>query len=361
MRPGTALRRAARAAKRIFAMPERDLPQGTADQTSRTFEESIEDISEILHGPQASEEEDDIVSATDDRDASVAPDGLGSEDSVDGDVDGEPPDSEEIADADEADADPQVPPATDDARVTLDDGTETTVGELKRNTLFQRDYTRKTQELAEQRRTVEDQKAGLGDYAQALADERAYLISASQMILPQEPSPVLMEADPVGYMQAKAEFDQNMQVLNGLMQSQQAEQGVLSAQAQQMDNELRAAEAQKLVQSMPELNSRDAYEHYWTDAVEVMGQEYGFSAEELDGAVDHRLYKAMRDLVRYHRARSNTPSVSRDLGKSPKLMRGAKRMDHKSRNVRNKSARAEQLRKTGDFEAGISALMDLDL
>lgn len=343
-------------------MLERDLPQGTADQTLQTFDQSIEEISELLEGPQGLDEEnrDDLAvngSERGDTDELNRDDDFGDEAFSE---------AEEIADAneedaDEAGADSAGSHASDDARVTLDDGTETTVGELRRNTLFQRDYTRKTQELAEQRRTVEDQQAGLGDYAQTLADERALLLSAAQMILPQEPSSELMETDPVGYMQAKAEFDQKMQAVTGLMQSQQAEQGVLSAQAQQMDHELRAAEAQKLMQSMPELNNREAYQQYWSDAVDVMGQEYGFTSEELDGAVDHRLYKAMRDLVRYHRARNNTANISRDLGNSPKLLRGAKRMDPKARSVRNKSARAEQLRKTGDFEAGISALMDLDL
>lgn len=333
-------------------MRERDLPVGTADFTPRTLDQGIEEISELF------QELPDLAMNGGER-GDVGE--LNRDDDLGNEVDETFSEAEEIAGADEDDSESAGPHASDDARVTLDDGTETTVGELRRNTLFQRDYTRKTQELAEQRRAVEDQQAGLGDYAQALADERAVLLSAAQMILPQEPSSELMETDPVGYMQAKAEFDQKMQAVTGLMQSQQAEQGVLSAQAQQMDHELRAAEAQKLMQSMPELNNREAYQQYWSDAVDVMGQEYGFTSEELDGAVDHRLYKAMRDLVRYHRARNNTANISRDLGNSPKLLRGAKRMDPKARSVRNKSARAEQLRKTGDFEAGISALMDLDL
>ena len=52
---------------------------------------------------------------------------------------------------------------------------------------------------------------------------------------------------------------------------------------------------------------------------------------------------------------------SSELGNRPKLMRGTKRADPKTRNARGKNARAEKLRKTGDFEAGINALMDLDL
>lgn len=346
-------------------MLERDLPQGTADQTPRTLDQGIDEISELLQGsPDPDEEHRDDLAENGDHHGMAEE--LDHGDDPDIEVDETFSESDQAAGAGEQDEDETGtagagPHAGDEARVTLDDGTETTVGELKRNTLFQRDYTRKTQELAEQRRAVEDQQTGLGDFAEALADERALLLSAAQAILPEQPHPELMETDPVGYMQAKAEFDRKMQAVNDLMQSQQAEQGVLSAQAQQMDHELRAAEAQKLMQSMPELNNREAYQQYWSDAVEVMGQEYGFTPAELDGAVDHRLYKAMRDLVRYHRARNNTASVARDLGNSPKLLRGTKRMDPKAKSARNRSARAEKLRKTGDFEAGISALMDLDL
>ena len=335
-------------------MPDFDSPHRADDHDSQTFDQSVEDISGLLLDQEdQGDERDNAVSenhgepgyAEDTTDAAVDKDA-----GTEGDV------------ADEA-GDPEDDELTtsDEARVTLDDGTETTVGELKRNTLFQRDYTRKTQELAEQRRFVESQQAELGDHAAALAHQRDLLITASQMFLPAEPDKEMLESDPVAYMQAKADHDERLQAISNLLQSQQAEQAMLSARAHQADQQMRASEARKLVETMPELNSREAYQQYWSDAVEVMGREYGFAPAELDAASDHRLYRAMRDLVRYHRARKNTANVSRELGNRPKLMRGTKRADPKTRNARSKNARAEKLRKTGDFEAGISALMDLDL
>jgi hypothetical protein len=40
---------------------------------------------------------------------------------------------------------------------------------------------------------------------------------------------------------------------------------------------------------------------------------------------------------------------------------GKKRMDPKAKTSREQQVRREQLRRTGDFDAGVNALMDLDL
>jgi hypothetical protein len=88
--------------------------------------------------------------------------------------------------------------------------------------------------------------------------------------------------------------------------------------------------------------------------------EYGFSAEEMNSSVDHRLYRIFRDLAAYRRARKNLPAVKQAVQSKP-VLTGKKRMDPKARDSREQQARGEQLRKTGDFDAGVRSLMDLDL
>jgi hypothetical protein len=110
---------------------------------------------------------------------------------------------------------------------------------------------------------------------------------------------------------------------------------------------------------MPELEKPAVYQKFWAESVDTMS-EYGFSPEELNGAIDHRLYKVYRDLAAYRRARSNLPGV-KDKVESRPVLSGKKRMDPQEKSSREKQARHEQLRKTGSFDAGVSALMDLDL
>jgi uncharacterized protein YigE (DUF2233 family) len=67
-----------------------------------------------------------------------------------------------------------------------------------------------------------------------------------------------------------------------------------------------------------------------------------------------------RDLAAYRRARKNLPAVKQAVQSKP-VLTGKKRMDPKAKSSRESQARGEHLRKTGDFDAGVSALMDLDL
>ncbi len=110
---------------------------------------------------------------------------------------------------------------------------------------------------------------------------------------------------------------------------------------------------------MPELKKPAVYNKFWAESVETMG-EYGFSSEEMNSSIDHRLYRVFRDLAAYRRARKNLPNVKQEVQSKP-VLTGKKRMDPKAKSTRESQVRGEQLRKTGDFDAGVRSLMDLDL
>ncbi len=110
---------------------------------------------------------------------------------------------------------------------------------------------------------------------------------------------------------------------------------------------------------MPELKKPEVYKKFWADAVDTMA-EYGISTEEMDAANDHRYYRIFRDLAAYRRARKNLPAVKEAVQSKP-VLTGKKRMDPKEKTSREHQARSEKLRNTGSFDAGVHALMDLDL
>jgi len=71
---------------------------------------------------------------------------------------------DEDEDGDDTEDEPQPTEVADDEVVTLSDGTELTGKELREGYLRQADYTRKTQELAEQRREHEDLRDRVESY-----------------------------------------------------------------------------------------------------------------------------------------------------------------------------------------------------
>ncbi|MGD9725267.1 MAG: hypothetical protein AB7R40_23540 [Nitrospiraceae bacterium] len=254
--------------------------------------------------------------------------------------------------------------AADTASVRLKDGTVISVQDLKRGYLSQASFTRGTQENAKERETLASLKAEVESTAQALKQQRDFLLQASQQFLPQPPDETMLDSnspgfDPIRYMAAKADYEKKVHSLNQLHQMSQAEQARMAQEQSGQREQLRSQEAKKLLEVMPELGKPDVYQKFWSEAVETMS-EYGFSAGDLNGAIDHRLYKVYRDLAAYRRARSRLTQV-KDAVQSKPVLTAKKRMDPQEKSSREKQVRGEQLRKTGSFESGVNALMDLDL
>lgn len=340
-------------------MPDATSPQATADDTMLTFSQGVEDITDLLNDPETDLEEEDQ-----DQEAKAEGEEEGSEPDAEADAGNADPVDDESDDGSGDIKGGRFAP--DSAKVTLDDGTVITVGDLRRNNLYQRDYTRKTTELKQERETFEQQKEFVGKHAQAIAAQRNFLLSVSQKFLPQAPDRSMLDPnsgnyDPIGFTQAKAEYDEKMTIISQLQYASQAEQARMTEEQTAQRAEMRRQEAENLFSKAPEFKNPETYQRFWTDAVKTMAEEYGWTEQEINEAEDHRFYLAMRDLVKYHKARKQAPKVKEQVQAKPKLISGGKRMDPKAKTSRDVQARREQLRKTGSFEAGIAALMDLDL
>ena len=254
--------------------------------------------------------------------------------------------------------------AADAANVRLKDGTVISVQDLKRGYLAQASFTRSTQELAKERETLASTKAEVEQYARQLQAQRDFILQVSQRNMPTPPDERLLDQnsanfDPIRYMALKADYDKKVGELSELQKAAQGEQARTTQEQQRAQKEMRDAEAKRLLEAMPELKKPEVYNKFWADAVDTM-TEYGFSAEELDNAIDHRLYRVYRDLAAYRRARKNLPAVKQAVQSKP-VLTGKKRMDPKAKSTRESQARGEQLRRTGDFDAGVRSLMDLEL
>jgi hypothetical protein len=336
-----------------------DLPEGTADDASLSFNESVDAIENLFDGSAKNPEEK--VEATNEAEDEADEPEVG-----EAETDEAAPDEEEVADEEEPGPDPAAGRfVSGDAKFKLSDGTVISVADLARNNLYQQDYTRKTQEHSEVVRDFEAKREKVGEIAQALVQQRDFLLSAAQQFLPQPPDRAMLDPnsqkyDPIGFTHAKAEYDDRMAVVTQLHQQRQAEQGRMTQEQQEEQKQYRAREAEKLFEAIPEFRDRKVYGQFWNDAVEVMA-DYGFSQEELDAAGDHRFYRVMRDVVKYRKALKAAPQVKQDIQSKPALIKGGKRMDPKAKISRDVQTRRERLRSTGSFEASVAALMDLDL
>lgn len=340
-------------------MSDTNLPQGTGGDEALSFDDGADAIVDLIQDP-----------ATDLPEEDQGEQGATEEARPEGD-EPEAEQTEEAAQEETKDEEKDGPQgyesgkfASDTANVRLKDGTVISVQDLKRGYLAQSSFTRGTQENAKERETLASQRAEVEQHASTLQAQRDFLLRVAQQFMPQPPDESLLNQnsstyDPIRYLQQKADYDNRVGAITQLQYTSQADQARATQDQQRKQQELRDKERQRLFEMMPELKKPDIQEKFWRETNETMS-EYGFSAEELENAFDHRMYPIFRDLAAFRRARQKLPAVKQTVQSKP-VLTGQKRMDPKAKSSRETQARAEQLRKTGTLEAGVSALMDLDL
>ena len=256
-----------------------------------------------------------------------------------------------------------APPATigDDYEVTLDDGQKISLGELKRNNLFQRDYSKKTEELARMKEAEEAKIQALRSEAEAeIRQQRDFILTYAQRFVPQAPNPAMMDEnspdyDPIGYLHAQKRYEADVQQFNALVQQRQAEQNeLIKKQAEQQQTQLQQ-EFAKLVEVMPKMKDKAARDAFRKEAEEIGGKTYGITPEEISQIGDHRYMRILHDALQYRKAVEKAAAVKKEVAAKPKLVQ-QQRMAPQAIQERDREGRFKALRESGSLDAAAKAI-----
>jgi vacuolar-type H+-ATPase subunit I/STV1 len=332
-------------------------PAETEVAQPQSYDDQIEDLAELLGDPaeEPAEAEAPEAAPIDDD-----PDGLneiGAED-VATDDDANPDESEE----------PEIKGgrfAPDSAKVTLDDGTVTTIAELKRGTLFQRDYTQKTQALSAEKKAFEAERESVSQYVQQLNQARDYIAWYAEQHIPKDPGPYTgLQDDFVGYQNWQKQRDaygQHLQAYQLAQQLKQTEEQRKAGETQQQAQARMQEEADALRKAYPILNDATKGPLFLQATARDASKYFDLTADELRQTVqDRRLFKILRSAIERERLKEQAPKLQAEIAKRP-AMRGGQRSPVTATVNRDRQSRTERLRKTGSLEDGIAALMDFDL
>jgi hypothetical protein len=201
---------------------------------------------------------------------------------------------------------------------------EVTLDELIRGYQLEADYTKKTQSLAEERKTVESEKARIAE-ANQLRDQYSQRLQMVEQMLSQQPQEnleALKETDPIGYAVKVAEQQQKekqLQVVQAerfrIAQMQQAEQ------AEAISKHV-ATEAEKLAQALPEYADKEKGETVRKE-LRSFAKSVGWTDQELSSVYDSRavltLYKAMQ----YDKLMSGKAEVNKKVADAPRMLKGS--------------------------------------
>ncbi|QDP45657.1 MAG: putative scaffolding protein [Prokaryotic dsDNA virus sp.] len=173
---------------------------------------------------------------------------------------------------------------------------EVTIDELQSSYSRQADYTRKTQELAQQRKTVEEQQSEVAKNEAIYKELLPKMEAALSESLGTEPDwETLYSNDPIGYVRERDLWNEKQQKL----QAVQAEQTRLQEedqvkQQEQIQKYMQYGEKQ-ILNHVPEWKDKTIQQEEKLAIRDHAINDLGFTAEEINQVYDYRLLMGLRN------------------------------------------------------------------
>jgi len=244
------------------------------------------------------------------------------------------------------------------------DGEEITIEELRSGHLRQKDYTRKTQELAENRKAMEAQYQEIererAEYAQLLPAMAERIQQAAE----QEPDwDTLYDADPVMAAKAERQWRKEQEARVAQLQAVQAEQQrmqqIEAQKQQQMQQSYLEQQRHILPDIIPEWRDKKVAATEATQIRDFLLGE-GFSEQDVSGMSNATLVKLARKAMLYDRGETRANEVKAKPKKPrAKILKSGSRASQPKRTSAAQEAQ-NRARKTGrvnDAAAAIKALL----
>ena len=225
---------------------------------------------------------------------------------------------------------------------------EVTLEELMQGYQLGADYTKKTQEVAEQRKAVEAERQAIQEakqvrdtYAQRLNAMEQFLISTQDR---PEDLAAMKENDPIGYAVKVAELTEKKEQLQKVRFEQQRIAQQQQAEYQQQLQQRTQSEAQKLSQVLPEFSDPTKGEQLRSE-IRNYGKSVGFSDEELSSVYDSRHVLMLHKAMQYDKLQKSKPAVNKKVAQAPKMVKSGTKVTESNRDNRKKQM--NKLKQTG--------------
>ncbi len=296
-------------------------PEDSTEEQPEVVEEQTEEVAEVEEAEDQADYEE-AVEAT--------------EDEVEEDVESEVEEPEVV----EEEQTFTIKAAGEEKEVTLD--------ELKKSYQLGSDYTKKTQEVAEQRKVIEQEAKAIIEARQVRDNYSQKLQAIEQFLNGQNDNPeelsAMKENDPIGYAVKVAEMTEKKEQL----QTVQAERARL-AQEQQTESQAQMQkfveqEQIKLAESLPEFSDKAKGEQVRND-IRSYGKKVGFTDEELSQVYDSRHVLVLHKAAQYDKLMAGKAGVKKKVAKAPKTVKSGAKVKQNVTDIQKKQLK--KLQQTG--------------
>lgn len=225
---------------------------------------------------------------------------------------------------------------------------EVTLEELMQGYQLGADYTKKTQELAENRKAVEAEARAIIEakqvrdtYAQRLQAIEQFLTSGQDS---SEDLAAMKENDPIGYAVKVAELTEKKEQLAQVRAEQQRIAQQQQAEQQQEMDKFVQQEATKLSQVLPEFSDPTKGEQIRNE-IRNYGKSVGFTDNELSQVYDSRHVLMLHKAMMYDKLQKSKPAVNKKVAQAPKMVKSGTKVKEGNRDIRKQQL--NKLKQTG--------------
>ena len=231
----------------------------------------------------------------------------------------------------------------------------------------QSDYTRKTQEIAGDRKEMEVLQHQYNSEVQKIQQERQQYMEALTNVISNNSAELekfsnidwntLRESDPIEYVTTREQYREAQEKVQAMHNQRAQAQQSQQVEMNKAQHQMLQVEKGKLVEALPEWGDPDKQKDMSAN-LQSYAKEQGFSAEELNSLVDHRSVLVLLKAQKYDQLQ-NSDVKSKKLKNKPKVIRSGTGTTSKGTSKSKRAAKMKRLQSSGHVDDAVSILEDM--
>jgi len=222
----------------------------------------------------------------------------------------------------------------------------------------QQAFTKRSMEIAEQRKAAEQEAAQAKQARDYYAQQLEVLAQQIQQTIPQEPDWVSLakEVTAEEYNAIRAEYDNRKANLSKVEQERQAIAQQQAAEQEKMLHEHLRAQRSEMLNRIPQWKDDDVRNKERLEVVEY-ARNIGFSEEEVAQATDARAVELLYKAMQWDNLQRKKPTAKKRTREAPKMAKAGQPRTKKQVASRSRQQSMNRLNKERSVDAAVSYLM----
>ena len=236
---------------------------------------------------------------------------------------------------------------------------EVTLDELRSGYSRQQHFTKRSQELAEQRKAFEQEAAETKQYRDYYAQQLEQLSNQLQQTIPSEPdwTALAQQYEAKELFAMKAEYDKRQQEVARVEQERERIAQQQQAEAQQQMQQHLVAQKTEMLERIPAWKDEGRRNKERLDVIKYAQDVVGFSEQEIANASDARAIELLYKAWQYDKLQKDAPAVKKKVQSAPKVAKGGQPKTKAQVKTRQRRDAMNKLTKTKSIDAAVDFLM----